>query len=272
MHIKFVWLIVCLVSVGVLSGCRKGNANPQVELIGHAGNGLNRSNSLYHANSYEAIKHALELDGASGVEVDVQLGADGSLWLYHDPQLDSETDSEGCISEKTGEELSGITYKGIQGENLCSLKRLAVWEGPQKTLFLDLRHLNACENQYVSSVKMRQEIEELLDGGGTYRVILITSNEAWVPELKKGPFEVYFSSPTVNFAKELLLSYPQLDGLVLKNKAVEKEDVDWFREQKKKVAIFEVRSPKGIRKALRKGADFLISDDLRAAVIAKDNE
>jgi hypothetical protein len=37
----------------------------------------------------------------------------------------------------------------------------------------------------------------------------------------------------------------------------------------KKVIIFEVRSPKGIKSALKKHPNYLVTDDLRATIIEK---
>jgi len=42
-----------------------------------------------------------------------------------------------------------------------------------------------------------------------------------------------------------------------------------IRQAGKKIYIFEVRSPKGIRSALKKIPDGILTDDIRAAILEK---
>ena len=81
MRCKIVIALLLLVS------CNKKEKFENVQLIGHAGSGLYSSTAPYHADSYEAVEYAAELEGISGVEVDVQLSASNTAWLFHDEQL-----------------------------------------------------------------------------------------------------------------------------------------------------------------------------------------
>jgi hypothetical protein len=55
----------------------------------------------------------------------------------------------------------------------------------------------------------------------------------------------------------------------VRNSKFDREEMAQIQATEKNVVIFEVRSPKGIRSALRKLPDYLITDDLRASIIEK---
>ena len=71
----------------MLFSCEKTEYN-EIEIVGHAGMGLDMQNSIYHDNSLEAIQLALSYGGSNGVEVDVQMDNEGCLWLFHDELMD----------------------------------------------------------------------------------------------------------------------------------------------------------------------------------------
>ena len=95
-----------------------------MKLLGHAGMGLSIENSFYHDNSLESIELALSINGCDGLEVDVQMSLDNSLWLYHDPNLETQTNLNGCISCKTDKELENGRYKTLHKEKLIKLMKL----------------------------------------------------------------------------------------------------------------------------------------------------
>ncbi|MFT7590077.1 MAG: glycerophosphoryl diester phosphodiesterase, partial [Limisphaerales bacterium] len=69
------------------------NLNDEIIIVGHAGMGIA---SLYPSNSVESVRRAIAL-GAGGIELDVQMTADGEVVVYHDQFLETETNSEGAI-------------------------------------------------------------------------------------------------------------------------------------------------------------------------------
>jgi hypothetical protein len=66
---------------------------------------------------------------------------------------------------------------------------------------------------------------------------------------------------------EMETNFPLMDGYVVKNPDWNENEIQQLKNSSKKVYIFEVRSPKGIRKALRKAPDGLITDDIRNTLI-----
>src|SRR5690606_25232953 len=71
----------------------------RIDVIGHGGAGLrSRSNPLV-GNSLASIRRALDGFRTDGVEVDVQLTADGVPVLFHDAVLDGNTNCTGSVRD-----------------------------------------------------------------------------------------------------------------------------------------------------------------------------
>jgi hypothetical protein len=60
-----------------------------------------------------------------------------------------------------------------------------------------------------------------------------------------------------------------ISGYVVRNSDFDKNEIELIKNANKDLFIFEIRSPKGIRSALNKNPDALITDDIRAALIEK---
>lgn len=249
----------------LLASCRKKEDFSSVLLISHAGMGLEIQNSFYHDNSLESVETACSMFGCDGVEVDVQLSSDGELWLYHDETLDSETNGTGCIPERTTSYLSNITYKTIHKEKLCRLLSISDVQLFGKELFLDLRHLNFCSDTLVSIDKMISRLSQLSILKD--KIWIVTNNKSWLIPLKEAGFRVVFQldSQTNSFSDATLA-----DGFIVRNMLISFDQVRSIQKAGKKLFIFELRSPRGIRAALRKQPDGILSDDIRAAIIEKN--
>jgi hypothetical protein len=58
-----------------------------------------------------------------------------------------------------------------------------------------------------------------------------------------------------------------VQGIVVRNSAMSKEEVQSIKNSGKKVVLYDMRSAVGIRKALKKNPDSIMTDDLREAII-----
>lgn len=92
--------------------------------------------------------------GASGVEVDVQMTKDSVLVLFHDMTLNASTELEGCIREKTWQELhetlyqTGPVFDAFHNDKIISLDTVLSWLGtfPEfPHLHLDIRSYVQCD-------------------------------------------------------------------------------------------------------------------------------
>ena len=122
----------------LITGCGKPeknavnslNKNPVIN-IGHAGSGFNYLFMPFNPlppNSFKSLSTALE-NGATGVEVDIQITADNKLVLFHDKTVDNVVGLSGTVPSVMSTDLIGGKYKIgfpydlFQDEEVISFKR-----------------------------------------------------------------------------------------------------------------------------------------------------
>lgn len=256
--VKYVFFIC------ILFACTKSEQIKNILVFGHAGMGLSMNNSIYHDNSKEAISLALNLPSSNGVEVDVRLGADGTLWLYHDEWLEAETNGKGCVSELSDLTLSGLSYQTLKHEKLVKLMDVLSLLKEGQSLFIDLKHVNSCRNEPVDFTELMESLDEQLDGYYS-RVKIICSYKYWLNDLAQ-QYEVLYSSDDIDEGKKIILNYPLIKGLVIRNAGMNAQHVSWTKQQNKEIFLYDIRSLKGIRKAYAKNPTGILADDLRNAL------
>lgn len=251
-----------------LVSCKK-QSYTDVSVMGHGCMGLEILNSVYHDNSKEAFDLATGMAGVDGVEIDVQLSLDGSIWLFHDEEISIETNGNGCIGSKSDQEIKTLRYKTLHKEKLVQLSDLDLTRLKGKKLFLDLRHYNKCESSFydpsewifaINSIEFPSDLE----------VYIVLSIPEWSQDFIDQGCKVLLSAFEEGELNDLLSQGFMADGFMVKNSIINKTDVKAIRDSGKKVFIFEMRAPKSIRKALQKGPDGIVSDDLRAALIERN--
>ena len=251
----------------LLLSCSKKEDYSEVQVIGHAGMGLEIPNSIFHDNSFEAIELALTIPGANGVEIDVQMDLNGRLWLFHDELLNEETNGINCISSNTSEYLKTLRYSSLKQEKLAELSQIPFHNFEDKRFFLDLKTWNKCSESTVSAEDFKAA---LLAINLPKKCNIILSNPSWIP-IFIDEFNVYFASDDFQNAKTILTQEPIIKGLVIRNSAVNNAQTQEIIVQNKGIYIFEIRSPKGVKNALQKRPSGIISDDLRVAISAVNN-
>ena len=262
MHFRLLYILVLL-----FLSCSKKEDFSMVQVIGHAGMGLNMPNSIFHDNSYEAIELALTIPGSNGVEIDVQMDLNGRLWLFHDELLNEETNGINCISSNTSEYLKTIRYSSSKQEKLIQLSQIPFNEFQDKHFFLDLKTWNKCSENSVSVEDFKAALTAI-DLPENCTIILSDPN--WIPYFIDD-YTIYFASDDFQYAKTILMQEPMVKGLVIRNAAINKIQTQEIIEKNKEIYLFEIRSPKGVRSALEKRPSGIISDDLRAAISAVVN-
>lgn len=260
---------IVLISI-LLVSCSKKKEFDQIKVVGHAATGLEILNSVYHDNSKEAVELALSIEGCDGVEIDIQLSKNGTLWLFHDDQLDKETNGSGCVNELTDNQLSSIEYKTIHKEKLARLKDLNFTLFKGKELFLDLRHINPCTGAFVNVTQVISNLNALgLHAITDFNVHCVLSYDQWISPFIAAGFKVDYSIYNLNEFNTYINLYPSIFGFVVRNSDFEKNEIEIIKNANKDLYIFEIRSPKGIRSALNKNPDAVITDDIRATLIEK---
>lgn len=261
-------LINTIFAIVLLFSCNKKDNYSSIQVIGHAGMGLAMPNSMYHDNSKEAIEYALLMNGCKGVEVDVQLSKDGKLWLYHDPNLDSQTSISGCIGEFNSSELSSVKYNSLHREKLCRLIDIDSNLLYDKMLYLDIRKVNFCTNSEVNS----QQILDALNGvpflkNPKIHVVMVSNNLSFLNIINANGYKsAYELNENLDFLTiQSMNNFVQ--ELLVKNKNVSADQIANYQSAGLKVTVFEMRSASGIRKALKKNPNAIITDDVREAII-----
>lgn len=266
--LKYSYLLFMLLCTALFYSCNKQESYPAVKVYGHAGMGIAIGMSAFHDNSLEAIKLALTLPTMNGVEVDVRMSADGTLWLYHENTLESNTDGEGCIFEKTDLELEKLRYKSLHREKLARLDQIWPYLDSGHYIILDLKHWNACTEGYVDIALFQQGIYDIPI---QYRaqIILDSSNPNWLAALSQD-FKVVYA--TVSFEEGLLRleKVPTLSGLMMRSKDITAEQITYLNSLNKESYLFDMRSSKKQRAALQKQPSAILADDPRGALVIRD--
>lgn len=263
MRFSYSFFIIVL----TLYSCQKEESFVNIDVIGHAGMGLDISNSIYHDNSLKSIELALSMSGSDGVEIDVQQDKNGTLWLFHDESLDESTTTTGCIAEKSTADLENVHYKGWQQEKLIKLSDLNFDKFQSKSLFLDLRFYQSCTKSYVDGLKFKNALLDIqLQCIDKLYCIIPSANYLPIFETE---FHVLYANDNFENCFSILKQDTLVKGIVIRNKYINYSQVKNLKTLKKCVYIFEMRSPKGIKTALKKYPTGIISDDLRAAIIQR---
>jgi len=251
-------------SILLLFSCRKESKNTQSIAIGHAAMGLEMSNAIFHDNSKEAIDLALNYYQIDGVELDVQMSADGDLWLYHDVNLASSTDGQSCVNNLNSSVLNSIRYSSFHRESLLQLDSLLIDRFGSKQIFLDLRHFNNCKEQKVSFPNFFNALESLhLEDHLNIHCIV---SDPSLLEYLENDFSIYFATDNYEEGVHLLQNHPNILGLVIRNKMVTEQEIKALQLLGKKSMVFDLRSPASIKNALSKNPDFILSDDIPVAL------
>lgn len=252
----------------IITACSKSKSFDGIEILGHAATGLENINSPYHDNSKEAVEYALSMEGCDGIEIDVQLSADGELWLFHNTNLELETNTSGCLSNLTFQELKNTHYTTIGKEKLVRLRDLDTSYFKGKKIFLDIRHYNECSTVFVDQNQLIQHLKEIgFSQPTTFEVSCILGKSDWIDDFKNEGLSVLYSIYSMTEFNMSVSSFPTLDGFIVKNGDFSEADITEIKANNKKVYIFEIRSPKGIRSALKKYPTGVLTDDLRATLI-----
>ena len=243
----------------LFNSCRKKNVFLHSEIYGHAGMGLNIISSIYAPNTLQSVRMACQFEKVTGVELDVRMSKDGVLWCYHDDYLEKATNGTGCIENLFSDNIEGIKYNSLHSETLFKLDASLLDQSKQ--YLLDLKIYNACEEETIDLVMLDSLLSQLAQ---TLQFDLILSNSAGL-NFFSDRYPCYFST-TIDNITDAELQNNNIKGFVLRNKEVDRDKVLTLQGYGKKVILFDIRSNAGNRKALEKGPNAILSDDIRTAI------
>lgn len=264
-------LVILFSGVMILfASCQKKSTYVNIEILGHGGNGLEIVNSLYHDNSLESIELALLTDGCDGVELDVRLSADGTLWLYHDNELDGDTNGEGCVGTSSDAYLSTLHYSTVDKESLIRLDDIPKAYLANKKVYIDGRNSISCSN---SAADLNTYVNQIIafqnDCLSSTEIIVETRDDAWEVAFAQAGFTTVKFITAFDQYETIATTLPTVDIIVVTNETITKENVAQIHADGREVIIFGMRSVKSTREAYRKNPDGILADNLRTAIIEK---
>lgn len=259
--------LIALIIFGLFSCKKQKDLYPETIVGGHACAGLHISSSNYHDNSLEAYQYARSFETILMVEVDVQMSKDGTLWLFHDPELDEESTGDGAIPQKNDTYLSGLKYNSLEKERLIRLMDLpADLKGIR--LLLDLKESDGSESGLIDSTAFLDAMNLAKQYFYNGDLGMITNTGRFLPTLKGLGFKIYYNA--VNASQFLSYSNASIsDGALFRNSDISISDVNSVKSVGKEVILYDVRSPNGIESAFEKSPNYLLTDDIKATLIEK---
>ena len=270
-HIKNRNLKFLLFRIGLpllLFACNKSEQYPEVQIFGHAGMGMNIAYSVYHDNSEEAIDLALSLPNMDGVEMDVRMSKDGTLWLFHENRLEYSTNGLGCIAELTDQEIEQFQYKSPHKEHLVRLDTILTKLKAGQTFILDIKHWNDCAQAYSDMQRFKNALLSIPNTLKNH-IIIDSSYPYWLNALSQS-FRVVFSTVSYEEGFAKLQEIPTLYGLMMRSKDISAEQISVLKALGKTVYLFEMRSSKMQRATMKKAPTAILADDPRGALIIRD--
>ena len=274
-HISFFlcWLIAC--GPGPIPEINNLNEN-RIVILGHAGAG--GGSNAGPSNSQASIFSAIDELKADGVEIDVQLSADQTLFLYHDESLASQTNCSGRLNSKTDTELGSCEYsKGFFNFSTSShqLARLeSILEkfssySPHPILSFDLKIFPKDETDFpgfrhefaaaiISLVRKYEYQSDILIESKSLNMLrdLHTAD----PELKLFKYADDFETGKNEVLENALF------GISIRSKSVSKEQIQAAHEAGIRMMLWSLWNREENRKAIAKSPDYIQSDRVEYVV------
>jgi glycerophosphoryl diester phosphodiesterase len=152
--------IILLLIVALIYSC-DDNINPKI--IGHRAYGVKGFNDTIMDNTLSAIKKALPI--VDGIEVDIQMSLDGTIWLYHDQFFinpDSSFTSIVLMNDKDVVKRLSILHPGVKFSTLAEVLEYFKKNKINKPISLDIKNIFN-KKIYEKGYASRDYLNKLID-------------------------------------------------------------------------------------------------------------
>lgn len=140
-----------------------------VRVIGHRGTGTNGVSPGPPENTIASFLQGAT-EGATMVELDVQLDLDGVLYVMHDDTVDRTTDGTGCVASLTSAEMDALD---ADGESVPTLE--AVLAAVDTDLNIEIKVTDDPSCPETDRLNLATELARVLAADPTPREILVSS-------------------------------------------------------------------------------------------------
>lgn len=224
-------------------------------------------------NTLPAFLLAAEL-GADGIELDVQLTRDGELVVIHDFVLETTTDGQGLVRDRTLAELRELDAGGwfdpvFSGQRIPTLQEVIEAVGHRLLLNIELKTTSLGDDGLAAAVVRAIEDNHLLD-----QTIVSSFNPLAVWRVKvKNPWIftglLYAPQASIVARRPWLRHLVQPDALHPHYSLVDEQHVHWAKERGYRVHTWTVDEPGDMWQLKQRGVDLIITKcpDILARVL-----
>lgn len=239
-------------------------------------------NFAHRGASYEAPENTLaafllaaEL-GADGVELDVHLSQDGEVVVIHDFALESTSNGQGLVRDKTLSALKQLDAGGwfdpsFSGLRIPTLQEVIDAVGDHLLLNIELKTKSLRDNGLAEAVVRTIEDNHLLD-----RVVVSSFNPLalrWIKQLNPWVSVglLYTPEQPVLLRRPWLRYLIRCEALHPHHSTVDSAYIHWARQQGYRVHTWTADDPGQMWQLMRHGVDLIITnrpDLLRQVLLA----
>jgi glycerophosphoryl diester phosphodiesterase len=225
-------------------------------------------------NTLAAFRRAVDL-GADGIELDVQLSADGEVVVIHDFSLETTTNGKGSVRDKTLAELreldAGATFDpSFSGQRIPTLQEVVDAVGDHLLLNIELKTEETKDSGLAAAVVRIIEENGLLD-----RAVLSSFNPLAVWRAKRLNPRVpagllYAPDSPFLLRRPWPRHFMHLEALHPYHADIDVRYMDWARKRGYRIHTWTVDEPDRMRALMLLGVDIIITNlpDLLSQVLA----
>lgn len=263
-----------IIGILLFIGCKKIHYYPDKEikieptkLIAHRGG----RNLKYRDNTLQGIKAALP--HKDGIEADVQISKNESIWLSHSPIVEDCNKSLKCFAETNDNDIINIKLcdnKDISYTNLESVLKFIADSFPQKLICIDLKAWSPCSvNSAGIEGMMDRESEVIINMASKYglaRNLLFETETTSVLNFiksKKSGAQTYLNS-FGDFERAMLIALKaNYTGISFKSnfgETLTKEKINLLHKKGLKIIVWNLLDNNEIIGLTEMGVDYIQMD------------
>jgi len=230
---------------------------------GHRGTGDSTADNPYPENTIPSFIAAGE-EGASMVELDVQLSADGIPVLMHDARVDLTTDGMGCVTELTLDELQMLDAgvgSPMEGTGITIPTLEEVLEGIDLDLNVEIKNGgDGCA--MFSDEEVATAVLDVLAADPSPRLQTLSSFEVGILEtVREQDAEIYIGFITVTVATVMVAVDADFDALNLIDGGVDEAAVMAAHDAGLELNVWTVNDTARIEALFAMEVDSIITDE-----------
>jgi glycerophosphoryl diester phosphodiesterase len=240
----------------------------------HGCGGFETYRNTLPPNTIAAAERSIA-QGADAIELDVQLSADGQLVAFHDGLLEKNTGCRGCIGDMAAADVIDCRYQ-TRYHSLDGIHRIPLLDSllaaihaanPAATIFINTKHESPCDsgNFNGGNLAFATALAAAIDRQGLADQVIIESMgasfllnmRAVAPALP-----LLFDDEDYERGMQTVRTH-QFLGLAISNGQVTEAQVRQAHAEGYWLGIWGVKVLNDTRKAVRKGPEFIMTDDLQ---------